>query len=99
MKKTLVLVAMLLAMLTALLIGSPAPANADPPNCETIWFPPFQDRTICDGPIRAGGSWIRARQLWSPGYQVPLSSTSSRYSTSCYGGYWQPEIRKRSKPM
>lgn len=60
-----------------------APAKADPPGCHTqFWLIPFQSntRTICDGPVQPDGSWLRAREFWSPAYTAPARS-------SCSGGY------------
>lgn len=38
-------------------------------------------RSICDGELRADGSWLRAREFYTPAHWVPLS-------TSCYGTYY-----------
>lgn len=72
-------------------------AKADPPNCDTVlWgFLGSQRRTVCDGPLRADGSWQRARVIWTPAHEVPLSCFTSGgtyfSSTSCSGGYFVNE--------
>lgn len=72
------------------------PATALPPGvgCQTTMvgipgFGAWSERTLCDGPIRPDGSWMRARQFWDPGYQVPITCGGP----ACFGGYWQPEKR------
>lgn len=60
------------------------PANADEvSNCQTIqgfWLFKGTARTICDGVRRPDGSWLRAREFWTPAHWVNGRS-------SCYGGY------------
>lgn len=68
-------------------------AQADPANCQTVlWgFLGSQDRTLCDGPVYADGSWMRRRIVWTPAHYVPLVTNcyGGRYYTSCTttGGY------------
>lgn len=67
-------------------------ARADYENCvHQPWYRGeilrWTQRYLCDGPIYADGSWLRARNFYSPEYYVPF--TCSRYS--CYGGYWVGE--------
>lgn len=38
-------------------------------------------RVLCDGVTRPDGSWLRAREFYTPAHQVPLR-------TSCYGSYY-----------
>jgi hypothetical protein len=51
-----------------------------------------QQRTLCDWPVQADGSWTRERTLWTPAHQVPF--TCNTYggiyysSTNCSGGYF-----------
>ena len=68
-----------------------AQAAPDPGiGCETVrWgFLGSQRRTICDGPTRPDGSWSRARVIWTPAHQVPVTCYSNRYYGSCSGGYY-----------
>ena len=55
--------------------------HAAPPGCEQIaWgFLGSQQRLICDGPIRADGSWERSRVIGVPEHY-------RNASTECYGG-------------
>lgn len=76
----------------ALAVAPAAHADPPPPNCaQQLWWRGeafrFVQRTICDGPIQADGSWIRARNFYGAPFYVPV--TCSRYS--CTGGYWRPE--------
>lgn len=64
-------------------LGYATQASADTPSgCETIrgfWIFKGTARTICDGERRPDGSWLRAREFWTPAYYRSASS-------SCYGG-------------
>ncbi len=52
-------------------------------------------RNICDGPLRADGSWKRARQFYAPAYMVGGSSRCYQYGSdygvgvggNVYGGF------------
>lgn len=70
---------------------APPQANADPIGCETIrWgFLGSQLRTICDGPRRDDGSWLRAREVWTPAGYVPIRTSCSQYSCTTTGGYYR----------
>lgn len=83
-------------------IATAAQADATP-GCETVpWgFLGSKNRTICDGPIQADGSWMRERAIWWKATQVPMTCNSwntggyggysSGYgSTTCIGGYMEP---------
>lgn len=65
---------------------------------EVWWVLGSTQRTLCDGPIRFDGSWLRYREFWTPAHNVPLSCStyggSSFSTTSCTGGYWQPRTSK-----
>jgi hypothetical protein len=65
--KTLLITALVAASLTV-----PASAQADyQPVCTNGFFLyglRMATRTICDGPIRPDGSWMRARGFYAPGY-------------------------------
>ncbi|WP_396912915.1 hypothetical protein [Mycolicibacterium sp.] len=67
-----------------------APSAGATPGCESVpWgFLGSQVRTLCDGPMMADGSWMRARVIWVPAHQVPFTCSYSRYSSSCSGGYF-----------
>lgn len=52
------------------------------------------NRTICDGPIREDGSWMRIRNFYSPQYW--RSGWCSRYS--CSSGYWVQEFDRTDGP-
>jgi hypothetical protein len=74
-------------------------AKADP-GCQTDfwWTLGSTQRTLCDGPTRPDGSWMRAREFWTPAHQVPLSTYCSGglYYSSCStsGGYFQQRTSK-----
>lgn len=72
---------------TGATVPAPVARADDGIGCQTVlWgFLGSQRRTICDGPILADGSWLRARTIWWPERWIPLSC--GRYS--CWGGYWQ----------
>ncbi len=56
-----------------------------------LWgFLASQRRTICDGPMRADGSWERVRVFWTPAHQVP-TTCSGYYVFTCTGGYFVSE--------
>ncbi|KAB7756759.1 CDGP domain-containing protein [Mycolicibacterium mucogenicum] len=80
-------------VLGAAITAAPA-SHALPPNCvQQPWgFLGSQVRTICDDPIRADGSWMRARVIGVPRhYEYPSSSCSgSAYYSNCtfYPGGW-----------
>lgn len=79
------------ALITALVAGATAAgalqaaptASADVlSGCETIrgvWLFKGTARSICDGERRPDGSWLRAREFWTPAYYRNARS-------SCYGG-------------
>lgn len=73
-------------------------ANATPPNChQQPWlygglFGRMTTRTLCDGPIRADGSWLRHRNFYSASYYKPISCSWSYGSGSCSGGYQVAEF-------
>lgn len=84
------------AALLALAVAAPAaPAHADyDPGCvNQFWMYGLRgtNRSICDGPIQADGSWMRARSFYSPQYWA--SGSCSRYY--CSLGYWVPEFYKQ----
>jgi hypothetical protein len=89
--KRLAVAALTATAVLAPLAAAPAAAAA-PVGCETIhWgFLGLDRRTICDSARLPDGSWFRAREVWSPAHQVPMSCSYSRYSSVCSGGYWQP---------
>lgn len=47
-------------------------------------------RTLCDGPILADGSWMRARNFYGAAFYVPVTCSWGSYGGSCTGGYWRP---------
>lgn len=71
-------------------ISELAEAKALPANCQQVlWgFLGSQTRSICDGPIRADGSWMRSRVVFTPAHYVPITCSGYSY-ISCYGGYYQ----------
>ncbi|QDH48783.1 hypothetical protein SEA_WISHMAKER_41 [Mycobacterium phage Wishmaker] len=90
------------ATATFALSGATAPvarADGGTPDvgCETIHWGFFgsQWRTICDGPKRADGSWLRARRVWTPAGYVRGSTYCSRYSCSSSAGYYREESTQR----
>ncbi|MCX8563918.1 hypothetical protein OS122_23760 [Mycolicibacterium mucogenicum] len=87
--------AILIAAMTAITTVNPTFARADvPANCEVRPWGFFMSRTriICDGPIRADGSWSRERFIGIPRhYANPSSSCSGgQYYSNCtfYPGGW-----------
>ncbi|WP_449560740.1 CDGP domain-containing protein [Mycolicibacterium mageritense] len=83
---------MIKTLTAAVVIGAAtmvfAPSAGAAPGCESVpWgFLGSQVRTLCDGPMMADGSWMRARVIWVPAHQVPFTCSYSRYSSSCSGG-------------
>jgi len=80
-------------------LASVAIARADvPPNCvQQYWlygglFGRGTTRTICDGPIQADGSWLRAREFYDGRRYLPMRCSWGSYGGSCYGGYWLEEF-------
>jgi len=62
-------------------VSAPIAAADIPSNCvQQFWMVGLRSatRTICDGPIRADGSWLRERSFFAP------ASIAPGYST-CYG--------------
>lgn len=88
-----VIVASILLLIPAGLAAAPE-AGAAPRGCEEIlWgFLGSQRRLICDGPIRADGSWERYRIIGIPAhYRNPrMSCSSGSYTSNCtfYPGGW-----------
>lgn len=92
-------IGIVLATLSALLMLSEIAApksHAYTPGCVVQPWGLFgaQQRAMCDGPIRADGSWLRHRIIATPAHNIPVNCITSggRYSafTSCYGGGWAP---------
>ncbi len=84
-----------LAFSAALWVAGAAKADV-PSGCQVdrgVWLFKGTTRTICDGEFRPDGSWLRAREFWTPAHYVPLSTYCSggAYYSSCStsGGYWQ----------
>jgi hypothetical protein len=98
-------VALLASAITATTLGLAATAHADfvpgPTQAGAIckterWgFLGSEQRTLCDGPISADGSWTRERTIWRPASYSPYNCTSygGSYSSSysCSGGYLIPQ--------
>lgn len=88
MKKIIGAVSALAFILTGLGWAA-APASADVVSgCETIrgfWLFKGTARNICDGERRPDGSWLRAREFYSPAYYRNASSSCSggRYYSNC----------------
>lgn len=86
--------------LAAIVVGSSvgiatSKADYDPGCVQQYWlygglFGRGTTRTICDGPIQADGSWLRARSFTDGSRYIPVSC--SRYS--CSGGYWLQPFKK-----
>lgn len=92
-----VLLSTLVFMFLTGVILAAGPARADVPGCvQQYWLYGLRGttRTICDGPVRADGSWTRARSFYAPSYWAPVNCYSTRYSTSCTGGYPVAEFNK-----
>jgi hypothetical protein len=90
MIRPLTLTVAAVAAASAMVFAPPASAK---PGCESVpWgFLGGQTRTLCDGPMLADGSWMRARVVWVPAHQVPFTCTYGSYSSSCSGGYFVDE--------
>jgi len=87
--------ALIVGVLAAASLVFAAPAHAIDPNCaqQPWWYGSalrMTVRTLCDGPIRADGSWMRARNFYADAYYVPYSCSWGPYYGSCNGGYWMP---------
>lgn len=91
--------ALLTAALAAGSVTVAADARADyEPGCVSqFWMYGLRGttRTLCDGPVRADGSWMRIRQFYAPRRYVPMTCNWGSYGGSCYGGYWLEEFDKR----
>jgi hypothetical protein len=78
------------SMVGGIYTAVPAHANS---GCQTVlWgFLGSQRRTICDGPLRGDGSWMRERAIWTPAHTIPTTTSCSGSSyvtcTSYGGGY------------
>lgn len=97
----LVLVALVLVLVLTLggfWLAGRAGAAPLPGNCQQQpWlygglFGRMTTRTICDGPIRPDGSWLRNRNFYAQTYYKPFSCSGGTYSWSCNGGYQVPEF-------
>lgn len=92
--------AALAGVMMASSIVAPTDAHADAPGCisQFWWTLGSTQRTICDGPIQADGSWHRWREFWTPAHRVPLRTYCSggSYYSSCSttGGYFQERTSK-----
>lgn len=96
--KTAVAVLVLVLVLTVGALWAASRANAAPANChQQPWlygglFGRMTTRTLCDGPIRDDGSWLRHRNFYSASYYKPYSCSWSYGSGSCSGGYQVAEF-------
>ena len=94
-KMTLAVVVLVLVLVVGVLWAA-ARANALATNCQQQpWlygglFGRMTTRTICDGPIRTDGSWLRNRNFYAPAYDVPVSCSWTRAGGGCSGGYRKP---------
>lgn len=88
-KLTLLFLGAQIAAAASWLGGGTAHADAPATGCETVvWgFLASQRRTLCDGPIMPDGHWQRARVIWTPAHQVPLTCYG-QYVVTCTGGYF-----------
>ncbi len=91
-KMTLAVVAVVLVLVVGALWAATR-ANAIGVNCQQqLWqygglLGRMTTRTLCDGPIRADGSWLRQRNFHAAAYDVPVSCSWGRYGGGCSGGY------------
>lgn len=94
-KMTLAVVVLVLVLVVGVLWAA-GRANALATNCQQQpWlygglFGRMTTRTICDGPIRTDGSWLRNRNFYAPAYDVPVSCSWTRAGGGCSGGYRKP---------
>lgn len=82
------------AVLAMTALGYAQHANAEPSaGCETKSWGLFgsQLRTICDGPKRPDGSWIRERRIWTPAGWVRGSTYCGYYSCTRSEGFYRQE--------
>lgn len=84
------------ALTTGALVAPPAASADTLSGCETIrgiWLFKGTARSICDGERRPDGSWLRAREFWTPAHYVSgrsFCSGGAYYSSCTYTpGYWQ----------
>src|ERR1700733_13824940 len=80
-------VALLASAITATTLGLAATAHADfvpgPTQAGAIckaerWgFLGSEQRTLCDGPISADGSWTRERTIWRPASYSPYNAAAT----------------------
>lgn len=78
---TRVAAALLVCATTAGILTPTAHADYNPGCTSQFWMVGLRatTRTICDGPIQADGTWMRARNFYAQAY------TAAGYS-NCYGG-------------
>nr|WP_235658675.1 hypothetical protein [Mycobacteroides abscessus] len=82
------------AVLAMAAVGYAQRAHAAPKDgCETVSWGLFgsQLRTICDGPKRPDGSWIRERRIWTAAGWVRGSTYCAYYSCTRSEGYYRQE--------
>ncbi|MEU9805482.1 hypothetical protein [Mycobacterium sp. NPDC050853] len=82
------------AVLAMTAVGYAQRAHAAPEvGCETTSWGLFgsQLRTICDGPKRPDGSWIRERRIWTSAGWVRGSTYCGYYSCTRSEGYYRSE--------
>ena len=87
------LAGMLVATAMLLLASPRACADPLPPNCvQQYWLYGLRGttRTLCDGPIRADGSWERRRNFYADTRYVPVTCSWTRWGGGCSGGYTLP---------
>ena len=96
-KMTLAVVVLVLVLVVGALWAATR-ANALGANCQQqIWqygglLGRMTTRTLCDGPVRADGSWVRQRNFHAAAYDVPVSCSWGRYGGGCSGGYRKAEF-------
>jgi hypothetical protein len=94
-----IIVGTAIAMLMVVDITFEPRAHADPAACiiQPWGFLGSQQRGLCDGPIRADGSWVRHRVIAQAAHYVPVTGTTNCFGTSFIscssyssGGYFAP---------
>lgn len=77
-------------------VNAPVASAEGPVNCaQQYWLYGLRGtmRTICDGPVRPDGSWLRGRGFDAPAVYVPGYCSISQYSSYCHEGYWLPPVK------
>lgn len=94
---TKTVVALLLIFLGVLAVKYTPTAGASPddisviqgPNCQTLKWGLYQQRTVCDTPMQPDGSWRRKRTVWQQAGSRPAQCRWMDRPYSYAGSRWE----------